>query len=123
MAGHLKRLGQPQVECHHARDRTFLLGSTLILRESILKSWASHFSSPSINITRGLAALPCRVLSYRKGTVRLQTYMSSPGFEPRPSSKAVGVTNPYTGWATLLTCVRHLPVGAPFLHHLRNLYL
>ncbi|GFV14459.1 hypothetical protein TNCV_165861 [Trichonephila clavipes] len=56
---------------------------------------------PSTNHTRGLAArrlisvLPCR-----KGTIHLQTSMSSPGFEPSPYGTAVSVANHYTGWAT-----------------------
>ncbi|GFU08379.1 hypothetical protein TNCV_4963001 [Trichonephila clavipes] len=66
--------------------------------------WSGTFNipSPSTNHTRGLAARrlfivpPCR-----KGTIHLQTSMSSPGFEPSPYGIAVSVANRYAGWATL----------------------
>ncbi|GFW63766.1 hypothetical protein TNCV_3743741 [Trichonephila clavipes] len=38
-----------------------------------------------------LESTPCR-----KGTIHLQTSMSSPGFEPSPSGTAVSVANHYT---------------------------
>ncbi|GFV02397.1 uncharacterized protein TNCV_1023251 [Trichonephila clavipes] len=64
-------------------------------------SGASHLSSPSINHTRGLAARRLfRVPPCRKGTIHLQTSMSSPGFEPSPYGIAVSVANHHTGWAT-----------------------
>ncbi|GFY27885.1 hypothetical protein TNCV_243501 [Trichonephila clavipes] len=60
---------------------------------------ASHLSSTSTNLTRGLAAHrlfrgpPCH-----KGTLHLQTPMPSLGFEPRPYGTAVSIINHYTGW-------------------------
>ncbi|GFU11456.1 hypothetical protein TNCV_1983651 [Trichonephila clavipes] len=50
---------------------------------------------------------------YRKGTVHLQTSMSSPGFEPRPYGTAVSVANHYTGWtyATSVGAIKLLGVG------------
>ncbi|GFS90788.1 hypothetical protein TNCV_1003781 [Trichonephila clavipes] len=36
----------------------------------------------------------------RKGTIHLQTYMSSPGFQPRPYGRAVSVVDHYTRWVT-----------------------
>ncbi|GFX02721.1 hypothetical protein TNCV_2011651 [Trichonephila clavipes] len=36
---------------------------------------------------------PCR-----KGTMHLQIFMPSPGFEPKPYGTAVSVTNHRTGW-------------------------
>ncbi|GFU06304.1 hypothetical protein TNCV_4765971 [Trichonephila clavipes] len=87
---------------HHTGDSTICLVSTQILREDTWRlSGASHLSTRSTNHTRGLTAQrlfnvpPCR-----KGTIPLQTSMSSPGFEPSPYGTAVSVTNPYTGWAT-----------------------
>ncbi|GFU27643.1 hypothetical protein TNCV_3825551 [Trichonephila clavipes] len=60
-------------------------------------SEAYHLSSPSTNITRGHTA---RRL-WRKRNIHLQTSMPSPGFEPRPYSTTVSVTNHYTGWAAM----------------------
>ncbi|GFW15825.1 uncharacterized protein TNCV_1545591 [Trichonephila clavipes] len=58
---------------------------------------ASHLTSSSTNHTRGLAARRLfRVPPCRKGTIRLQTSMSSPGFEPSPYSTAVSIANHYT---------------------------
>ncbi|GFW91426.1 hypothetical protein TNCV_3375921 [Trichonephila clavipes] len=58
---------------------------------------------PFTNHTRGLAARRLfRVLQCRKGTIHLQTSMSSPGFEPSPYGIAVSVANHYTGWVTNL---------------------
>ncbi|GFW83359.1 hypothetical protein TNCV_2544571 [Trichonephila clavipes] len=62
-----------------------------------------HLSSPSTNLTKGLAARrlfivpPCC-----KGTIHLQTSMSSLGFEPSPYGTAICIANHYTGWATRL---------------------
>ncbi|GFX62425.1 hypothetical protein TNCV_1381501 [Trichonephila clavipes] len=57
-------------------------------------SGASHLYSTSTNHTRGLAARRLfRVPPYRKGTIHLQTSMSSPGFEPSPYGIAVSVAN------------------------------
>ncbi|GFT75316.1 hypothetical protein TNCV_967721 [Trichonephila clavipes] len=56
--------------------------------------------SPSTKHTRGLAARWLfRVPQCRKGTIHLQTPLSSPGFEPSPYGIAVSVANLYTGWA------------------------
>ncbi|GFW41175.1 hypothetical protein TNCV_842151 [Trichonephila clavipes] len=67
-------------------------------------SEASHFSSPSTNLTRGFAARRLfRVPPCREGTIHLQTSMSSPGFEPSPYGTVVSVANHYTGWATQIT--------------------
>ncbi|GFW72377.1 uncharacterized protein TNCV_704141 [Trichonephila clavipes] len=41
-----------------------------------------------------ILSTPCR-----KGTIHLQTSMSSPGFEPSPYGTAVSIANHYTGWA------------------------
>ncbi|GFW93296.1 hypothetical protein TNCV_2604141 [Trichonephila clavipes] len=62
---------------------------------------ASYLSSPSTNLTRGLEARrlfgipPCH-----KGTIHLQTSMTSSGFETRSYDTAVSVANHYTGWST-----------------------
>ncbi|GFX18963.1 hypothetical protein TNCV_322681 [Trichonephila clavipes] len=49
---------------------------------------ASQLSSPSTNHTEGFAARRLfRVSPSRKGTIDLQTSMSSPGFEPSPYSQ------------------------------------
>ncbi|GFV70531.1 hypothetical protein TNCV_2945791, partial [Trichonephila clavipes] len=48
-------------------------------------SKASHLSSPSTYLTRGLAARWLfRVPQCRKGTIHVQTSGLSPGFEPEP---------------------------------------
>ncbi|GFU22862.1 hypothetical protein TNCV_4966081 [Trichonephila clavipes] len=61
----------------------------------------SHLSSSSNNHTRGLTARRLfRVPPCHKGTIHLQTSMSSPGFKPSPYGTAVSVANHYTGWAT-----------------------
>ncbi|GFX62239.1 hypothetical protein TNCV_3306131 [Trichonephila clavipes] len=50
-----------------------------------LGSDASHLPSPSTNLTRGLTTRRIfRVPPYSKGTIHLQTSMTSPGFVPRP---------------------------------------
>ncbi|GFU33152.1 hypothetical protein TNCV_4156691 [Trichonephila clavipes] len=72
-------------------------------RGSTLWGWseASHLSFLSTNHTRGLAVRRLfRVPPCRKGTIHLQTSMSSPGFEPSSYGTAVSVANHYTGWAT-----------------------
>ncbi|GFS88488.1 hypothetical protein TNCV_1461281 [Trichonephila clavipes] len=64
---------------------------------------ASHLSSPSPDHMRDLAARRLfRVPSCHKGTIHLQTLMSSPRFEPSPYSTAVSVANHYTGWVTIV---------------------
>ncbi|GFY08799.1 hypothetical protein TNCV_4659921 [Trichonephila clavipes] len=85
---------------HHTGDRTIWLSSTPMLKES---PWGfpgiSHLSSPSTNLTRGLAARQLfKVPLCRKGTKHLQTLMPSQGLEPKPCGTAVSVTNHYTGW-------------------------
>ncbi|GFV21248.1 hypothetical protein TNCV_183991 [Trichonephila clavipes] len=67
---------------------------------------ASHLPT-----TRGLVARRLfRVPSGRKGTIHLQTSMSSPGFEPSPYSTVVRVANRYTGWETdnCVAAIRHI---------------
>ncbi|GFU86045.1 hypothetical protein TNCV_3070471 [Trichonephila clavipes] len=75
---------------HDTGDSKIWLVSTPILREDTWWwSGTSHFSTPSTNQTRGLAARRLfRVAPYRKGTIHLQTSMSSPGFEPSPYGTA-----------------------------------
>ncbi|GFW22511.1 hypothetical protein TNCV_2170451 [Trichonephila clavipes] len=64
-------------------------------------SGASHLSSPSTNLTRGLSARRLfKVPPCREGTS-----ISSLGFEPSPNGTAVSVANLYTGWATLVDVV------------------
>ncbi|GFW88039.1 hypothetical protein TNCV_217111 [Trichonephila clavipes] len=87
---------------HHTCDSTIWLISTPILREN---SWgwsgASRPSNPSTNHMRGLAAQRLiRVPQCRKGTIHLQTSMSSPGFERSKYGTTVSVANHYTCWAT-----------------------
>ncbi|GFV57424.1 hypothetical protein TNCV_1608691 [Trichonephila clavipes] len=63
-------------------------------------SEASHLSSPSANLTREFAPRRlCKVTPCIKSTIRLQTSMTSPRYEPIPFGTA-SVTNPYTGWGT-----------------------
>ncbi|GFW78023.1 uncharacterized protein TNCV_134931 [Trichonephila clavipes] len=65
-------------------------------------SGASDLSSPSINLTRGLAAQQLfKVPPCQEGTIHLQTSMSSPEFEPLAKGTALRVTNHYTGWTTV----------------------
>ncbi|GFU83318.1 hypothetical protein TNCV_3739291 [Trichonephila clavipes] len=85
---------------HHTGDSTIWLDTTSIFRGNTLGwSGTSHFSSPSTNLTRGLATRRLfRVPPCRKGTLPLQTHMPSPGFELRLNGTAVSVTNRYTRW-------------------------
>ncbi|GFW73034.1 hypothetical protein TNCV_831531 [Trichonephila clavipes] len=39
-----------------------------------------------------------------ESTIHLQISMSSPGFEPKPNSKAVSIANHSTGWVIPLRC-------------------
>ncbi|GFX62545.1 hypothetical protein TNCV_1006181 [Trichonephila clavipes] len=72
-------------------------------------SGTSHLSSLSTKYTRGLAARWLfRVPPCRKGTIHLQTSMSSPGFERSPYGITVSVSNYYTGWTT----PKHLPYAS-----------
>ncbi|GFY02071.1 uncharacterized protein TNCV_5099321 [Trichonephila clavipes] len=58
-------------------------------------SEASHHSSPSTHLTRGLAARRLfKVLPCREGTIHLQTSLSSPRFEPSPYGPTVSVPLP-----------------------------
>ncbi|GFV60420.1 hypothetical protein TNCV_3470551 [Trichonephila clavipes] len=82
------------------------------------KSWewsgTSHHSST--NHTRERAARRLfRVPPCRKGSIHLQTSMSSPGFEPSPYGIAVSVANHYTGWATMPAYHTDFPIGLSFL--------
>ncbi|GFU59518.1 hypothetical protein TNCV_3365431 [Trichonephila clavipes] len=62
-------------------------------------SSASHLSSPSTNHTKGLAAQRLfTVPSCRKGTIHLQTSMSSPGFKPSVMVPQSYVGNLHTSW-------------------------
>ncbi|GFX13389.1 retrovirus-related Pol polyprotein from transposon TNT 1-94 [Trichonephila clavipes] len=63
-------------------------------------SGAFHLSSPSTNHTRLEARRLFRVPPCHKGTIHLQTSMSSPGFKRSPYGITVSVANHYTGWAT-----------------------
>ncbi|GFX42055.1 hypothetical protein TNCV_2134701 [Trichonephila clavipes] len=76
-------------------DNTIWIGSTPISRENIRRwSGASHLSSPSTNLTRGLAARWLfRVLPCHKDTIHLQTSIIYLGFEPRSYNTAVSITN------------------------------
>ncbi|GFU51854.1 hypothetical protein TNCV_3733621 [Trichonephila clavipes] len=65
------------------------------------RSGEFHLSSPSTNLTRGLAARRLlRVPICHKGTIHLQTSLPSPGLELKPYGTAVSVASHYTGWAT-----------------------
>ncbi|GFY25500.1 hypothetical protein TNCV_2486201 [Trichonephila clavipes] len=61
---------------------------------------ATHLSSTSTNLTRGLVAQRLfKLPPYREGTIHLQTSIPSLGFEPRSDGTADSVANHYTGWA------------------------
>ncbi|GFX02687.1 hypothetical protein TNCV_2011311 [Trichonephila clavipes] len=79
------------------------LSIRLYNRENTLGwSEAFHLSSPSTDLTRGLAPRRLfRVPPCHAGTIHLQTSMFSPGFEPSPYGIVVSVH--YTGWATSLS--------------------
>ncbi|GFY10408.1 hypothetical protein TNCV_1462981 [Trichonephila clavipes] len=67
-------------------------------RTLLRRSGAFYLFSPSTNRTRGFAARSLlRVTLCSNGTIHLQTFMSSPGFEPKPNSTEVSVINHYTG--------------------------
>ncbi|GFV25930.1 hypothetical protein TNCV_2920411 [Trichonephila clavipes] len=84
---------------HRTGDNMIWLVSPSVLRENTLGwTWASHLSSPSTNLTRGLASRRLFIVTLcREGTIHLQTSMPSPGFEPKPYNTAISVTNHYTG--------------------------
>ncbi|GFT21535.1 hypothetical protein TNCV_2307601 [Trichonephila clavipes] len=67
---------------------------------SFLPQWsgASYLSTRFTNHTRGLASRRLfRVTPCRKGTILLQPFLSSPGFEPSPYGTVVSIANHYTG--------------------------
>ncbi|GFX21105.1 hypothetical protein TNCV_4366851 [Trichonephila clavipes] len=70
---------------HHTGDCVIWLDSTPILRENILEV-VKAFHQPHKR-TCGWTAPGC------KGTIRLQTFMPSLGFKPRPNSSVVSITN------------------------------
>ncbi|GFU83803.1 hypothetical protein TNCV_1694731 [Trichonephila clavipes] len=81
---------------NHAGNTIWLV-SILILKEKT-KNWpgASHLSSPSTKLTRGLEARWLfRVPPCHEVTVHLQTSMPSPGLEPRSYGIAVRIPNHY----------------------------
>ncbi|GFS84954.1 hypothetical protein TNCV_1305671 [Trichonephila clavipes] len=86
---------------HHESDSTICLGITLILTENnlgVIK--ASYLSFPSIKLTRGLVAQRLfRVPPCRKGNIRSQISMLSPGTEPRPYA-AQQSASPATRWVS-----------------------
>ncbi|GFU66794.1 hypothetical protein TNCV_1233271 [Trichonephila clavipes] len=62
---------------------------------------ASLLSSPFTHLTRGFVARWLfRVPPCRKGTMHLQTSLSSPEFDPTPYGTAVNIANHETGWVT-----------------------
>ncbi|GFX13154.1 hypothetical protein TNCV_2989181 [Trichonephila clavipes] len=54
------------------------------------------FYQPRKNTCGSTSSTPCR-----KGTIHLQTSMSSPGSEPSSCGTAASVANHYTGWVTV----------------------
>ncbi|GFT87620.1 hypothetical protein TNCV_3866521 [Trichonephila clavipes] len=81
---------------HHTGDGTIWLGSSTNLEEEHSEGGqeASHLSTSSTNPTRGHAAQRlCRVPPCRKGTIHLQTSMTSPRFEPSPCGTTVIIAN------------------------------
>ncbi|GFY07821.1 hypothetical protein TNCV_4287571 [Trichonephila clavipes] len=75
---------------HHTCGSTIWLGPTPILRENTLGwSGATHLSPHE----RGFAARRLfRVVPCCEGTMQLQAFIPSPGFEPRPYSTATSLT-------------------------------
>ncbi|GFY36818.1 hypothetical protein TNCV_2567801 [Trichonephila clavipes] len=73
----------------------FAEGHILSLREKTLGGARSLPLPPTTRKEFLFRVPPCR-----KGTMHLQTSMSSPGFEPSPYGIAVRVANHYTSWAT-----------------------
>ncbi|GFT25083.1 hypothetical protein TNCV_179921 [Trichonephila clavipes] len=87
---------------HRAGDSTFWLVPTPSLRENTFGG-VSGLPTLLTNLTRGLAVRRLfRVRPCREGTIRLQTYMPSPGFKSRSYGTAVSVANHYTGWAAFV---------------------
>ncbi|GFT87239.1 hypothetical protein TNCV_2310341 [Trichonephila clavipes] len=75
--------------------------SSPILKENNPESGKRPPTSLPTNLKRGLVAQRLfRVPQCREGTIHLQTFIPSPGFELRPCGTAVSVTNHYTRWAT-----------------------
>ncbi|GFV66718.1 hypothetical protein TNCV_3319481 [Trichonephila clavipes] len=85
---------------HHANDSTILVGPTPILRENTPEGGqrVCHFSSPSTNRTRKIAARRIFRVPSCQTTKHLQTSMPSSGFEPRPDATAVSVNNYERRW-------------------------
>ncbi|GFV39858.1 hypothetical protein TNCV_4144951 [Trichonephila clavipes] len=79
-------------------EKKIRLGSTYLYNCSDSKEESPGGGQrPSTNHTRGLAARWLfRVPPCRKGTIHLQTSMSSPEFEPSPYGTAVRIANHYT---------------------------
>ncbi|GFT03696.1 hypothetical protein TNCV_278581 [Trichonephila clavipes] len=82
---------------HHTGNSTIWLVSTPILREDTWGGQGLPTYLPLPSTSRedlrldGYFIVP----SCRGGTTHLQTFMPSPGFEPRPYSTTVSVANPY----------------------------
>ncbi|GFY36345.1 hypothetical protein TNCV_3450481 [Trichonephila clavipes] len=71
-------------------------------------SGAYHFYSPSTNLTRGLASRWLfKVPACHKGSIHLQTSMSSPRIEPKPNCAAVS-TNCFTSVENQPFLVQHV---------------
>ncbi|GFW87915.1 hypothetical protein TNCV_1360181 [Trichonephila clavipes] len=88
-----------QVTKHHASDKTIWLGNFPILWKNILEVIRAYLSSTSL--MRGFGAPRLfRVPSCRRGTMRFQTSIPSPGFELKPYGTVVSFTNQYTREAT-----------------------
>ncbi|GFV12630.1 hypothetical protein TNCV_4425831 [Trichonephila clavipes] len=84
---------------YHTDDRTIRLISIPNLGEDIWRSsGASHLSSFSPNLTRGLA--PIYDTPMPRWHHAFTNNKTSPGFEPKPYGTAVSGPNHYTGWAT-----------------------
>ncbi|GFW61406.1 hypothetical protein TNCV_4137231 [Trichonephila clavipes] len=88
--------------CQNLRQVGLLYSTQFCGRTSWGLSDASYLSFLTTNLTRRLVARrlfivpPCR-----KGTIHIQTSMSSLGFEPRPYGTAFSVANQHTGCATI----------------------
>ncbi|GFS86219.1 hypothetical protein TNCV_660981 [Trichonephila clavipes] len=70
----------------------------------------ADLSSPSTNLTRGLAARRLFKVPYHKGTIHLKTSTSSLGFEPSPNGTTVSVANHYIGWVPVKAHERLLKI-------------
>ncbi|GFT44090.1 hypothetical protein TNCV_2452651 [Trichonephila clavipes] len=81
----------------------------------LVKGRASHLSSSSSNLTRGLAAQRLfNVPPHRKDTIHLQTSVPSLGFEPKPyAQQSASLTNIYR-LETPTLVHRWIPRGVSF---------